>query len=78
MNATTKTHTDGGTYSVIAFAETLNGWGVAITKWTTYRNAIVFEVMRVSDDNKMLRQGTCKTETEARAAANRLWTADKR
>lgn len=78
MNATaTRNHIDGGTYRVLAFAETRNGWGVAVTEWTTYRGAIVFQIHRVSDTNRMLAQGTFKTEQEARAAANRLYFLDK-
>lgn len=75
--STVKAHTDGGTYRVLAFAETRNGWGVAVTEWTTYRNAIVFEIYRVSDEGKMLRQATFTTEEAARTAANSLWRRDK-
>lgn len=75
--STVKNHADGGTYRVIAFAETRNRWGVAVTEWTTYRNAVVFQIHRVSDDNKMLAQGTFDTEAEARAAANRLYRRDR-
>ncbi len=73
----TKAHIDGGTYTELAFAETRNRWGISITRWTTYRNTIVFEVNRVSDDNKTFRLAKFTTETEARAYANTAWKRDK-
>ena len=72
-----KKHNDGGTYREIAFAETRNRWGVAITEWTTYRNTIVYEVLRASDKDVMFRLGWYRTEAEARAAANKLWLRDR-
>ncbi|MEU7677931.1 hypothetical protein AB0C42_24325 [Micromonospora taraxaci] len=75
--STVKSHIDGGTFRVLAFAETRNRWGVAVTEWTTYRGAVVFQIHRVSDEGQMLRQGTFNTEAEARAAANRLYRRDK-
>ncbi len=81
MNATAtktvKNHPDGGTYTELAFAETANNWGISITRWTTYRNAILFEVHRVSADNKTLRLGHFNTETEARSYANKMWSRDR-
>ena len=82
MNTTTtskgivKTHIDGGTYRELAFAETRNRWGVAVTEWTTYKGQIVFQIHRVSDKGQMLAQGTFATEAEARDAANRLYRRD--
>ena len=70
-----QSHIDGGAYRVLAFAETRDGWGVAVTEWTTYRNKVVFQVHRVSDKNVMLAQGT--SEAAARQAANRLFAKDK-
>lgn len=72
-----KTHTDGGTYRVLALHNTSNGWAVAITEWTTYRNAVVFEVLRVAPDNKALRLATKLTEQDARDAANAVWMQDR-
>lgn len=72
-----KPHADGGTYEVIALANTRNGWAIAITRWVTYRNAIRFEVLRVSPENKTLRLEIKDTEAEARAAANKAWSADR-
>jgi hypothetical protein len=83
MNATAtatakvKTHIDGGSYTEVAFAETRNGWGISITRWTTYRNTVVFEVNRVSADSKTLRLGHFATETDARSFANKMWLRDK-
>lgn len=74
---TIKNHPDGGTYTELAFAETRNRWGVSITRWTTYRNTTVFEVHRVSDDNKTLRLRTFNTEAKARAFANETWKRDR-
>jgi hypothetical protein len=74
---TLKAHTDGGTYTTIAFAETINGWGISITRWTTYRGAVRFEVNRVSDDNKTLRLDHFATESEARTYANQMWKQDR-
>lgn len=72
-----KDHADGGTYEVLQFAETRNGWGVAVTRWTTYRNTVVFEVMRCNADNKMIRMSHHTTEEAARSAANTLWKRDR-
>lgn len=72
-----KRHIDGGTYRELAFAETRNRWGVAVTEWTTYKGQLVFQIHRVSDKGQMLSQGTFKTEAEARTAANRLYRRDK-
>lgn len=81
MNATAaaqvKTHIDGGTYTEVAFAETRNGWGISLTRWTTYRNTVVFEVNRVSADSKAFRLGHFATELEARAFANKMHRRDK-
>lgn len=83
MNTTTaskgivKTHIDGGSYRELAFAETRNRWGVAITEWTTYKGQTVFQIHRVSAKGQMMAQGNFATETEARTAANRLWARDK-
>ena len=74
---TTKTHTDGGTYTEIAFAETRNRWGISITCWTTYRDEIRFEVHRVSADNKTFRLNHFTTENEARGFANKMWRQDR-
>ncbi len=68
-----KAHLDGGTYTETAFAETRTRWGISITRWTTYRNTIKFEVHHVSDDNKTLRLGYFDTEAEARSYANKMW-----
>ena len=77
-NATiTKAHIDGGTWRELAFAETRNRWGVAVTEWTTYRGHVVFQIHRVSNDHKMLAMGTYDTEANARAAANKLWMRDR-
>jgi hypothetical protein len=75
--STPKAHIDGGTYTNIAFAETRNRWGIAITEWTTYRGQTVFEIHRVSNDNKMLVIARCNTETAARARANTAWLAER-
>jgi len=72
-----KAHIDGGTYTTLQFAETRNGWGISITRWTTYRNTVVFEINRVSADNKTLRLAHFTTETEARAYANEMWKRDQ-
>lgn len=74
---TIKNHPDGGTYQVLAFAETRARWGIAITRWTTYRNDVVFEVCRVSDDNKTLRLKCFRAEAHARAFANEMWKQDR-
>lgn len=71
-----KNHIDGGTYTEVAFAETRNRWGISITRWTTYRNQIIFEVHRVSADDKTLRLGHFKTEAAARAFANTTWLSE--
>lgn len=72
-----KNHIDGGTYRVLAFAETRNRWGVAVTEWTTYKGQIVFQIHRVSAENQMMTQGTFATEAKARKAANKLYYRDK-
>ncbi len=79
MTATTKVknHADGGTYTVIAFAETRDRWGISINRWVTYRNNVVFEVNRVSPDNKALRLNRFRTEREAREFANTMWRQDR-
>ena len=77
MTQTTKPHQDGGTYTVIAFAGTQNGWAIAITEWTTYRGTVRFEVLRVSPENKTLRLATKNTEIEARAYGNEMWRRDR-
>lgn len=77
MASTVKAHIDGGTYTGVAFAESSNGWGIAITRWTTYRNAIRFEVHRVSPDNRALRLNHFATEQEARSFANAMWRRDR-
>lgn len=74
---TTKAHIDGGTYTEIAFAETSNGFGISITRWTTYRNTVVFEVNRVSNENKTLRLAKFDTEAKARAYGNQMWRKDR-
>lgn len=84
MNTTTaskgivKTHIDGGTYRELAFAETRNRWGVAVTEWTTYKGQVIFQIHRVSAKGQMMAQGNFTTEAEARAAANRLYFRDRR
>jgi hypothetical protein len=75
--ATPKPHADGGTFTVIASAETVNGWAVAITRWTTYRGAVRFEVRRVAPDNVSLRLGTFNSERLARGFANETWKRDR-
>jgi hypothetical protein len=72
-----KAHLDGGTYIEIAFAETRNRWGINITRWTTYRSTVKFEVHRVSDDHMAFRLGCFDTEAEARSYANKMWRLDK-
>ncbi|WP_255786112.1 hypothetical protein [Mycobacteroides abscessus] len=72
-----KNHIDGGTYRVLAFAETRNRWGVAVTEWTTYKGQIVFQTHRVSAKNQMMALGTFDTEAEARGEANKLYFRDK-
>lgn len=74
---TPKAHIDGGTYVTIAFAETSNGFGISITRWTTYRNTVVFEVNRVSDENKTLCLAKFDTEAKARAYGNQMWRKDR-
>ncbi|MDD4868198.1 MAG: hypothetical protein PHQ28_14085 [Mycobacterium sp.] len=73
----TKAHPDGGTVETLQLAETRNGWAIAITRWTTYRNTVVFEVLRVAPDNKALRIGRANTEAHARKLANAAWSADR-
>lgn len=77
ITKTVKNHIDGGTYTHVAFAETRNRWGISITRWTTYRSQILFEVHRVSADDKTFRLGHFKTEAAARAFANDMWRRDK-
>ena len=77
MNTKVKNHIDGGTFKTIAFAETRNRWGISITEWTTYRGNVVFEVNRVSDDDKTFRLGHFATEAAARDFANKMWRKDK-
>lgn len=72
-----KPHADGGTFTTLALANTRDGWAIAITRWTTYRNTVVFEVHRVSPENKMMRLGTKRTEQAARALANETWLRDR-
>lgn len=72
-----KAHTDGGTYAVIAFAETRNGFGIAVTRWVTYRDQVVFEVNRVGSDGRMLRLKHFTTEPKAREFGNAMWRRDK-
>jgi len=72
-----KAHSDGGTYEVLALAETRNRWAIAITRWTTYRNTVVFEVKRVSPENVTLRLAHFDTEKEARNYGNEMWKADR-
>ena len=74
---TTKQHADGGTYEVLAFAETRDRWAIMITRWTTYRNTVVFEVKRVSPENVTLRLAHFDTEKEARDYGNEMWKADR-
>lgn len=74
---TTRNHHDGGTYEIIAAKFRANGWGVAITRWTTYRGTVVFEVCRCSSDDRMIRMATKTTEKDARAAANAIWVRDR-
>ncbi len=73
----TKAHADGGTYQVLALANTRDGWAIAITRWVTYRGAVRFEVLRVSPDNKTMRLDIKNTESKARAAANAAWKRDR-
>lgn len=74
---TTKQHADGGTYKTLALAETRNGWAIAITEWTTYRGNVVFEILRVSPENKTVRLDKKTTEADARKRANEAWRADR-
>lgn len=74
---TAKRHQDGGTYEVLQVANTRDGWAIAITRWTTYRNTVVFEVLRVSPDNKTVRLDIKQTEAEVRKAANAAWKLDR-
>ncbi len=74
---TIKNHPDGGTYTELAFAETCNRWGISITRWTTYRNNVLFEVHRVSPDNKAFRLDYFSSEADARAFANKMWARDR-
>jgi hypothetical protein len=74
---TVKPHIDGGTYTEVAFAETRNGFGISITRWVTYRDAVVFEVNRVSDTNRTLRISSFDTEAKARSFANEMWKRDR-
>lgn len=75
--ATPKAHIDGGTYRVLALAETRNGWAVAVTEWTTYRGQIRYEVKRVSADNMAVRLDHFGSEAEARTYANKVWKLDR-
>lgn len=75
--STVKKHSDGGTYEVLQVANTRDGWAIAITRWTTYKGAVRFEVLRVSPDNKTLRLDMKNTEVEARKAANAAWKRDR-
>lgn len=79
MNKTmeAKAHADGGTYKVLALANTRDGWAIAITEWTTYRGNVVFEVLRVSPENKTIRLEKHTNEAAARAAGNRAWQRDR-
>lgn len=72
-----KQHADGGTYTVIAFANTQPGWGIAITKWITYTGGVAYEICRVDPNGAMLRLKTVGNEAEARTFANRAWTHDR-
>jgi hypothetical protein len=72
-----KTHTDGGTYTEVAFAETRNRWGISVTRWVTCRGMVTFEVNRVSADDKALRLNRFATEADARAFANKMWLRDR-
>lgn len=74
---TTKAHIDGGTYRVLAIADTRNGWAIAVTEWTTYRGEIRYEVKRVSPDNMTMRLAHFGTEREARDVANKTWRRDR-
>lgn len=78
MNATatqakTYEHIDGGTYTVVASTGTVDGWRITITRWTTYRDNVVFEIHRESPNGVMFRLATRKSETGARTEANRWW-----
>lgn len=58
-------------------APTGGGWGISITRWTTYRNAIRFEVHRVSPEFLMLRLNHFGDEKAARTFANTMWRHDR-
>lgn len=75
--ATVKNHIDGGTFKVIAAKFQPNGWGVAITEWTTYKGNVIFEICRCAPDGNMMRMSTAKTEALARKAGNALWFRDR-
>ncbi len=77
MTKTSKTHADGGTYTTLQLSETRDRWAIALTKWTTYKGNVRFEVLRVSPENKTIRLSLHNTETEARAAANVAWKRDR-
>jgi len=76
-STTIKSHPDGGTYAELAFAETRNKWGISIARWTTYRDETVYEVHRVSPDDRTLRLSYFRSEAQARAFANKIWAQDK-
>jgi hypothetical protein len=75
--ATARPHSDGGTYIVLQTAETQNGWAIAITRWTTYRGAVRFEILRVAPDGASVRLDEKNTEAEARVVANQMWKRDR-
>lgn len=72
-----KQHPDGGTYTELAYAETGEGWGISITRWTTYRHTVRFEVHRVSPEFLTLRLDHFGDEAAARKFANTMWRHDR-
>lgn len=74
---TVRAHQDGGTYETIALAETRDRWAIAITRWTTYRGNVRFEVLRVSPENRTLRLNLFNDETAARQYGNKMWRKDR-
>lgn len=74
---TMRVHPDGGTFRVLAWHPTCDGWGVAITEWRTYRNQMRYEVLRTDAQGMSLRIATKVTEQDARDAANALWMQDR-
>lgn len=73
---TTYKHSDGGTFVVVASHQTINGYGITITKWCTYKNEVLFEVNRQCPKGILFPLGRFDSEKAARTFANREWKAD--